>query len=104
MRYYSVLDVTPTSEDWIPNYLPTANKLVAKYGGIYLARTASHEQLEGTPKDVSLRIILQWPSKKAALNFMNDPEYTSHLKARTEGSLSHHYLIEGKDDLTPSSS
>ena len=64
MRYYSVLDVTPTSEDWIPNYLPTANKLVAKYGGTYLARTASHEQLEGTPKDVSLRIILQWPSKK----------------------------------------
>lgn len=28
MTYYSVLDVTPTSEDWIDDYLPTANRLV----------------------------------------------------------------------------
>lgn len=30
---------------------------------------------------------------------MNNPEYASHLKARTEGSVSHHYLIEAKDEL-----
>ena len=47
MAYYSVLDVTPTSDGWIPDYLPTANKLVANHGGKYLARTASHEQVEG---------------------------------------------------------
>ncbi len=100
MSYYSILDVTPTSEDWIPDYLPTANALVAKYGGKYLARTASHEQVEGEPNEAGLRIVLEWPSKEAALNFMNDPEYVPHLKARTEGSVSHHYLIEGKDDLS----
>lgn len=99
MTYYSVLDVTPTSENWIPDYLPTANKLVAKHGGKYLARTASHEQVEGEKKEAALRIILVWPSKEAAMAFMNDPEYVPHLKARTEGSISHHYLIEAKDDL-----
>ena len=99
MPYYSLLDVTPSSEDWIPDYLPTANALVAKHGGRYLARTASHEQVEGSPQEAALRIILEWPSKAAAMNFMNDPEYAPHLKARTEGSVSHHYLIEGKDDL-----
>ena len=98
--YYSVLDVTPTNEDWIPDYLPTANKLVEKHGGRYLARTASHEQVEGEANEAALRIVLEWPSKEAAMNFMNDPEYKPHLEARTAGSVSHHYLIEGKDDLS----
>ena len=97
--YYSVLAVTPTSEDWIPDYLPAANALVAKHGGRYLARTASHERLEGDGEGAALRIILEWPSKEAAQAFMADPDYARHLSARTAGSESHHFLIEGKDDL-----
>lgn len=99
MAYYSVLAVTPSSEDWIPDYLPTANKLVAKHGGKYLARTSSHEQVEGDDLPASLRIVLEWPSKDAAMNFMNDPEYKPHLEARQAGSASYHFVIEGKDDL-----
>ncbi len=99
MTYYSVLAVTPTSEDWIPDYIEPANKLVAKHGGKYLARTASHETMEGDGQDAALRIIIEWPSKEAAVAFMNDPGYVPHLKARTKGSESHHFLIEGKDDL-----
>ncbi|MEM7206921.1 MAG: DUF1330 domain-containing protein [Pseudomonadota bacterium] len=99
MSYYSVLAVTPTSEDWIPDYLPAANALVAKHGGKYLARTASHERLEGEGGSAALRIVLEWPSKEAAVAFMNDPGYAQHLAARTAGSESHHFLIEGKDDL-----
>ncbi|MEM6397104.1 MAG: DUF1330 domain-containing protein [Bacteroidota bacterium] len=99
MTYYSVLDVTPTSDGWIPNYLPTANKLVAQHGGKYLARTAKHEQLEGDEQKAALRIIIQWPSKDSAEAFMNDPDYAPHLEARTAGSISHHYLIEATDDL-----
>ena len=98
MSYYSILAVTPTSEDWIPDYLPAANTLVAKHGGKYLARTTSHERLEGTG-EAGLRIILEWPSAEAAKALMNDPDYAKHLSARTAGSESHHYLIEGKDDL-----
>ncbi len=30
---------------------------------------------------------------------MNTPEYKPHLQARTEGSVSTHYIIEGKDEL-----
>ncbi len=99
MKYFSVLDVTPTTDTWIPAYIAETGKIVAKHGGKYLARTASHEQIEGETKAAGLRIILEWPSKQDALNFMNDPEYTPHLKARTDGSVSHHYLIEAKDDL-----
>ena len=99
MKYYSVLDVTPTNNNWGDSYIEPANRLVAKYGGKYLARTSNHERVEGEDDDVKLRIIIEWPSKEAALNFMNDPEYVPHLKARTEGSISNHYLIEAKDDL-----
>ena len=99
MKFYSVLDVTPTANAWIPAYLPAANRLVAKHGGKYLERTANHEQQEGEKKEAGLRVILEWPSKEAAIAFMNDPEYVPHLKARTEGSVSHHYLIEAKDEF-----
>lgn len=99
MSYFSVLAVTPSSEDWIPAYLPTANALVAKHGGTYLARTATHEQVEGETQPAGLRIIIEWPSKEAAMNFMNDPEYAPHLEARTNGSTSYHFVIAGQDDL-----
>ncbi len=97
--YYSILDVTPTNEDWIPDYIEPANKLVAQYGGKYLARTSSHERLEGDGESAALRIIIEWPSREAALAFMQDPNYVPHLKARTSGSKSNHFLIEAKDDL-----
>lgn len=99
MTYFSVLEVTPTDEDWVADYIGPANALVAKHGGKYLARTSSHQRLEGDGADPALRIIIQWPSKDASEAFMSDPEYIPHLEARTAGSNSHHSLIEGKDDL-----
>ncbi|MEN0004399.1 MAG: DUF1330 domain-containing protein, partial [Bacteroidota bacterium] len=60
MAYYSILEVTPITDEWIPDYLPTANQLVAKHGGKYLARTQTHEQLEGSEKKAALRIIIEW--------------------------------------------
>lgn len=99
MKFYSVLEVTPTSQEWVLKYIEPANRVVARYGGKFLARTSSHERLEGKGPMVGLRIIIEWPSKEAALNFTKDPEYVPHLKARIAGSVSHHYLIEGKDEL-----
>ncbi|MEM7524209.1 MAG: DUF1330 domain-containing protein [Pseudomonadota bacterium] len=100
MPHYSVLAVTPTTQDWVADYLGPANALVAKHGGRYLARTAQHERLEGAGETVALRIILEWPSADAAKAFMADPDYVPHLQARTAGSISHHVLIEGVDDLS----
>ena len=99
MTYYSVLAVTPSNDEWVADYIGPANALVAQHGGTYLARTASHKRLEGEGDDAALRIIIEWPSKEAAEAFTSDPAYQPHLKARTEGSISHHFLIEGKDDL-----
>lgn len=99
MPAYSVLEVTPENQDWIPDYLPTATRLIAQHGGKYLARTQTHETLEGEERSVGLRIIIEWPSVAAAKAFETDPEYAPHLKARLENSRSHHVVIDGKDDL-----
>ena len=100
MTDYSVLAVTPTIEEWVTDYIGPANALVTKHGGRYLARTSSHERFEGEGEGAALRIIIEWPSKEAAQAFISDPTYEPHLKARTVGSNSQHFLIEGKDDLT----
>ncbi|WP_370195467.1 MULTISPECIES: DUF1330 domain-containing protein [Aurantimonas] len=99
MTAYSVLEVTPTNADWVEDYLPTANKVIARHGGRYLARTQSHEQIEGEPYDVALRIIIEWPSVAAAKAFQSDPEYTPHLQQRLANSRSVHAVVEGRDDL-----
>ncbi len=99
MTYYSILAVTPTSEDWIPDYIAAVTTLVAQHGGKYLARTASHQRLEGEGEDAALRILIAWPSKEAALTFLKSAAYAPFLAARTAGSISHHFLVEGKDDL-----
>lgn len=97
MTYYSVLAITPTSDEWVADYIAPVNALVAKHGGKYLARTPNHERVEGEGEEVALRVIIEWPTKEAANSFMTDPDYAPYLKSRVEGSNSHHALIEGVD-------
>lgn len=99
MAYYASVSVAPTSEDWIPGYLAEVTPLVAKHGGKYLARTASHERLEGAGDSPGLQVLIEWPSKDAAEAFYNDPAYQPHLQSRLAGSESNFFLIEGKDDF-----
>lgn len=80
-------------------YIPVATSLVATHGGTYLARTASHTQIEGTYQPARTRVIIEWPNRAAALRFMGDPSYAPHLEARTAGSESTHFLVDGIDDL-----
>ncbi|MDB6176063.1 DUF1330 domain-containing protein [Paracoccus sp. Z330] len=99
MTCYSVLAVTPTETSWVEGYRNSVNDIVAKHGGRYLARTVDHQQVEGIEQPAGMRIILEWPSKEAALSFLNDPEYAPWLSARSKGSVSTHFIIEAQDDL-----
>lgn len=99
MTFYSFISVTPTTEEWVADYVKNASPLVGKHGGKYLSRTTSHERIEGEGEPVGLRVLLEWPTKEAAENFMKDPEYAPYLKARTDGAKNEHILFEGKDDL-----
>ena len=99
MSYYAVVAVTSTNEDWIPRYVEAVTQMVEQHGGKYLARTASHERLEGHGEVPAIMVIIEWPSKEAAQAFYGDPAYQPHLKARLDGAQNHFVLVEGKDDL-----
>lgn len=99
MTAYSVLFVSPTDDAWIPGYIAPVVELIAKHGGRYLARTADHQQVEGPDLPAALRVVLEWPTKEAALNFENDPDYKPYLESRLNRSTSYHFVIDGKDDL-----
>ena len=99
MAHYSVVSVTPTSDAWVPPYLEAVGPLVQRHGGRYLARTANHEQIEGSNAAPGLQVIIEWPSKAAADAFYADPGYAPHRDARLNASVSSWSSIEGKDDF-----
>jgi uncharacterized protein (DUF1330 family) len=99
MTYYAAIGLTPTSEEWIPGYLSTVTPLVEKHGGKYLARTASHQRVEGDGESPTLMVLIEWPSKAEAEAFYSDPDYQPQLQARLAGADTDFFLIEGKDDF-----
>ena len=99
MAHYSLVSITPKTDEWIPAYLAAVGPLVAKHGGKYLARTADHERIEGTGPNPGLQVIVEWPSKEAAEAFYSDPAYQPHLQARLAGSESHLFNVAGTDDF-----
>ena len=98
MKHYSVVSVTPRTEEWIPTYVSAVGPLAEKYGGKCLARTASHRRIEGGGVAPTFQVIMEWPSKEAESAFYADPDYRDHLAARLNGADCVWSSIEGKDD------
>lgn len=99
MTYLSIVSVNPTNEDWIKPYVAEVMTTVKKYGGKYLARTGSHQKMEEGGEDVALFAIVEWPSKEAATQWFESPEYKPLLEARRGGAKCSHHLVECKDDF-----
>ncbi len=99
MAHYAIINVTPTSEDWIPAYIEAVGPLVAKHGGKYLARTASSERVQGTGSNPALWAIIEFPSKEALDAWYSDPDYQAPLQARLAGSESNDFSVAGQDDF-----
>ncbi len=97
MKYYAVVEVAVTDDSWVADYLPNVTALVHKHGGKYLARTMTMEKVEGSRELPTVFVVIEWPSKEAAMAFYEDPEYQPHLQARLAGSHSEFALIAGDD-------
>ena len=97
MKYYMVVNCTPTDEAWIAKYLGPVTDLVHKHGGKYLVRTGNMERIEGDRPLPSVAVIVEWPSKKAAEAFYNDPKYAPFLQMRLAGAENDTILVAGED-------
>jgi uncharacterized protein (DUF1330 family) len=97
MTAFLIADVKVTDDAWVPDYAASVHEIVHKHGGKYLARSGNVTTIEGNPLDTSLIAIIAFPSAKHARDFVADPAYTPHLKARRDGSESRFQLIDDSD-------
>lgn len=71
------------------DYVIAADSLLDKYGGKILAADENAKVIEGQGKMIN--VIVQFDSEETAMNFYNDPEYTSlkqvRLNATQNGTL-----------------
>jgi uncharacterized protein (DUF1330 family) len=88
---YSIWDVS-----WRPAYREAVDKLVAKHGGRYVARTTNPwEVLEGAAPDITNVTMIEFPSMEHARAWYNDPEYAPMKRLRQAGSRLNFLLVEG---------
>lgn len=97
MRYYCVAEMDVTDRGWVPEYVREVTALVERFGGRYLARTPKAEVLEGEGRVPQIFLIIEWPSREAALAFYESEEYAPYLKSRLGGSAGRLLLVAGED-------
>jgi uncharacterized protein (DUF1330 family) len=97
MKYYCVAELDLTDQSWVAEYVRQVTKLVEAKGGRYLARTSNIEKLEGERAAPGILLILEWPSREAALAFYRSEEYQPYRRRRLEGARNELMLVAGED-------
>ena len=97
MSCYFIGEIEVTDNSWARSYIKEVTPMVARYGGRYLARTPKIDKLEGPRKAPGFCVILEFPSRDAALQFFDSPEYAPYKSARQAGSVTDSILVEGED-------
>ena len=97
MKYYAVVEVDITDPGWVPEYAKNVTRLVEQRGGRYLARTSAVEKIEGQRKAPQIVVLLEWPSKEAAIEFYHCEEYRPYRQSRQQGASNEFMLLPGED-------
>ena len=97
MKYYAVAEIDVTDQSWVPAYVANVTTLVERHGGRYLARTGKIEKVEGERTPPRVLLIIEWPSKEAALAFYESAEYRPYRQARLAGARNEFLLVAGED-------
>ena len=94
MAGYIVGNIEITDPVTYEEYRKLVPPLVEKYGGKYLVRGGTAEQLEGSnpPKRV---VVLEFPSLDAAKKFYNSAEYGAAKAIRQKASSGDLWVVEG---------
>lgn len=97
MKYYCVAELNITDQSWVSSYVKNVTEIVERRGGRYLARTFKIEKLEGERPAPQIFLLLEWPSRDAALAFYESDEYKPYRQNRLEGASNEMLLIAGED-------
>lgn len=97
MKYYAVAEIDVTDRSWVLEYVKNVTHLVEAHGGRYLARTSHIEKLEGNRRIPQIFLIIEWPSREAAVAFYESEEYRPYRESRMQGSRNEFVLVAGED-------
>jgi uncharacterized protein (DUF1330 family) len=94
MAAYVFAEIEITDPAGYRAYTEVVPATVAKYGGRFLVRGSLAHVLEGEWPE-RRRVVLEFPSKEAALQWWNSPEYEKPMAMRRASSKGRLVLLEG---------
>ena len=97
MKYYCVAELNITDQSWLPDYVKHVTEMIERRGGRYLARTPNIEKLEGERPSPQIFLLLEWPSRDAAMAFYESDEYKPYRQSRQRGASNELLLVAGED-------
>jgi uncharacterized protein (DUF1330 family) len=97
MKYYCIAEMEITDRTWVPDYVANVTKMVEAAGGKYLARSAQVEKLEGEREAPQFALIIEWPSRQAAIDFFESDAYRPYREMRQAGARNEFLLVAGED-------
>jgi len=90
-------EVETTDQSWVPEYVQNVTGMVERWGGRYLARTPKAEKVEGQRAAQGIMVIVEWPSREAAMAFYESAEYRPYRQKRLAGAKNEFLLVAGED-------
>jgi len=97
VKYYAVAEMDITDRAWVQEYVETVTRLIERFGGRYLARTPRIEKLEGERAAPQVMVLVEWPSREAAMAFYESDEYRPYRESRIAGARTRLLLVKGED-------
>ena len=97
MNGYLILDLSIINIESFLEYINKIPEFINKHGGRYIVQGVEPEIIEGDwhPDRV---VILEFPSKEKAREFLDDPEAQSLFAIRHKSTISKLILAEGCDN------
>ena len=94
MTAYVIADITVTDPDRYQEYVRLAPAFIEKHGGQYRVRGGEVDCREGDWKPQRL-IVLEFPSRKNAVAFLEDPGYQQVARIRQQCATTNLIVVEG---------
>jgi len=83
---------------WLREYGPPTARLIAKHGGGYRVRGGTPERLEGEAGPPAAFVVLEFPTREAARDWYEDPEYGPLIRLRRAHARSELFLVDALTD------
>ena len=96
MAAFIIANIAVNDAERYRDYVANVPAIIEKHGGRYCVRGGDPEVLEGdwTPARF---VVLEFPSREAALALYNDPEYLPYKRLRQAVTDSNLMVLDGLD-------